>query len=173
MDTLSAIAQLNVARAVAPLDHARLADFVGWLDEINALADRSPGFIWRLQGENGNNTAMKTSPDPLFIVNMSVWASIDELQAFTYASGHKTVCARRFEWFERRDGPNHVMWWIPKDTIPDVREALDRLALLTELGPTPAAFTFKQRFPAPLPGRLFPVDEVPRGSGPRRSPNEP
>jgi hypothetical protein len=149
MHALHDVAQLNVGRAVAPIDDARLADFVGWLDEINALAERSPGFVWRLQGESGNNTSLKVGPDPLFIVNMSVWASIEELQAFTYASGHKTVFARRFDWFERRDGPNHVMWWIPKGTIPDVTEALDRLALLTERGPTHAAFTFKERFPPP------------------------
>ena len=123
--------------------------FVGRLDEINALAERSPGFVWRLQGENGNNTDLKVSADLLFIVNLSVWESIGHLHAFTYASGHKTVFARRFDWFERRDGPNHVMWWLPKGTIPDVTDALSRLERLAELGPTPEAFTFKERFPSP------------------------
>ena len=143
------IAQLNVGRSVAPLDDARLAGFVGRLDEINALAERSPGFVWRLQGDNGNNTGLKVSADPLFIVNLSVWESVEHLRAFTYASGHKTVFARRFDWFERREGPNHVMWWLPKGTIPDVTDALRRLDRLTELGPTPEAFTFKERFPPP------------------------
>ena len=143
------IAQLNVGRSVAPIDDARLADFVGWLDEINALAEQSPGFVWRLQGENGNNTSLQVSADPLFIVNLSVWESVEQLQSFTYASGHKSVFARRFDWFERREGPNHVMWWLPKDAIPDVTDALRRLERLAELGPTPDAFTFKERFPPP------------------------
>jgi hypothetical protein len=143
------LAQLNVGRTVAPLDDPRLAGFVGWLDAINELAERSPGFVWRLQGDNGNNTELKVTDDPRFIVNMSVWDSVDALHAFTYASEHRTVFARRFDWFERRDGPNMVLWWQPKGTVPDVREALRRLQDLAELGPTPAAFTFKQRFPPP------------------------
>jgi len=144
------IAQLNVGRAVASLDDPQLADFMAWLDRINALAERSPGFVWRLQGDNGNNTALKVSDDPRFIVNMSVWASIDDLHAFTYRSNHKAVFARRYEWFERAAGPNMVMWWIPAGTLPEVSEALDRLRRLETLGPTPEAFTFKQHFPPPV-----------------------
>ena len=64
------IAQLNVGRAVAPMDAAPMADFMARLDEINALAERSPGFVWRLQGESGNNTDLKVTGDPLFIVNL-------------------------------------------------------------------------------------------------------
>ena len=143
------LAQLNVGRTVAPIDHARLVDFVAWLDEINALAERSSGFVWRLQGDNGNNTDLKVTPDPLFIVNMSTWKSVEDLYQFTYRSDHKTVFARRFDWFERREGPNHVMWWLPNGTIPDVTDALGRLNRLAELGPTHDAFTFKERFPPP------------------------
>jgi hypothetical protein len=145
------IAQLNVGRTVAPIDHARLAGFVARLDEINALAEHSPGFVWRLQGDNGNNTDLKVTADPHFIVNLSLWESIEDLYAFTYRSDHKTVFARRFDWFERRGSPNHVMWWLPKGTIPDVTDALRRLGLLTELGPTSEAFSFKERFPPPEP----------------------
>ena len=143
------LAQLNVGRAVAPLDDARLADFMNWLDGINALAEGSPGFVWRLKGDNGNNTSLKVSDDPQFIVNLSVWASIDDLHAFTYRSEHKAVFARRYEWFERADGPNMVLWWVPAGTLPDAAEALDRLRRLTESGPTSDAFSFKQRFPPP------------------------
>lgn len=143
------LAQLNVGRAVAPLDDPRMDGFVAWLDEINALAGRSPGFVWKAQGENGNNTELKVSEDPQFIVNMSVWASIDALHAFTYGSEHKTVFARRYEWFERRTIPNAVLWWQPAGTIPDINDALGRLRLLTEVGPTHKAFTFKQRFAPP------------------------
>ena len=144
-----AIAQLNVGRAVAPLDDPALADFMGWLDAINALAERSPGFVWRLQGDNGNNTSLKVSDDPRFIVNLSVWSSIDALYDFTYRSEHKTVFKRRYEWFERQSRPNTVLWWQPVGTVPSADEALRRLDRLAELGPTPEAFTFKQPFPPP------------------------
>jgi hypothetical protein len=143
------IAQLNVGRAVGPIDGASMAGFVARLEEINALAEASPGFVWRLQGDNGNATELLYTADPLFIVNLSVWRSIDELHAFTYASTHKELFRRRFEWFERRDTPNTVMWWQPAGTIPDVRDALGRLQRLSLHGATPEAFTFKQRFPPP------------------------
>ena len=143
------LAQLNVGRAVAPMDHPQMAGFVGWLDEINSLAERSPGFVWRLKGDNGNNTDLKVTNDPQFIVNLSVWASIDALHAFTYGSEHKTVFARRYDWFERRQTPNTVLWWQPAGTIPDIHEALGRLRRLSDLGPTAEAFTFKQRFAPP------------------------
>lgn len=144
------IAQLNVGRAVSPLDEAPMADFMAQLDEINALAERSPGFIWRLQGDSGNNTDYKADDgDPLFIVNLSAWASLEDLHAFTYRSEHRAVFARRFEWFERRSGPNMVIWWQPAGTIPDVPDALRRLRLLESAGPGPDAFSFKQAFPPP------------------------
>ena len=143
------LAQLNVGRAVAPMDDPQMAGFVAWLDEINALAERSPGFVWRLKGDNGNNTELKVTNDPQFIVNLSVWDSVDALHAFTYGSEHKTVFARRYDWFERRQTPNTVLWWQPAGTIPDIHEALRRLGFLTELGPTAEAFTFKQRFGPP------------------------
>ena len=143
------VAQLNVGRSVAPMDDPRLAGFVSRLDEVNALAERSPGFVWRLQGDNGNATELKVSDDPLFIINLTVWRSLDDLYEFTYRSDHKTMFARRFEWFERSSGPSMVIWWQPAGTIPTPDEAIRRLALLAERGPTPDAFTFKQRFPAP------------------------
>ena len=148
------IAQLDVGRAVAPLDDTVMADFMNWLDEINALAERSPGFVWRLQGDNGNNTDLKVSDDPLFIVNLSVWSSIDALYDFTYRTDHKTVFKRRHEWFERLGRPNTALWWQPAGTVPTAEEALDRLDRLTMHGPTPEAFTFKQRFPPPIAGDL-------------------
>ena len=143
------IAQLNVGRTVAPLDTPQLADFMAWLDAINAIADASPGFVWRLQGESGNNTDLKVGDDPLFIVNMSVWESIEALHGFTYRSDHKAVFARRYEWFERADGPNMVLWWVPAGSTPTVDDALARLGRLAELGPTAEAFTFKTAFPPP------------------------
>jgi hypothetical protein len=144
------IAQLNVGRAVASLDGPVMADFMDWLHEINAVAEHSPGFVWRLKGENGNNTSLKVNEDPLFIVNMSVWSSIEALDDYTYRSRHKTVFKRRLEWFERMKTPNAVLWWLPAGTTPSVQEALQRLDRLTTLGPTPDAFSFRERFPPPL-----------------------
>ena len=143
------IAQLNVARALGPMDGPVMDGFMRRLDEINALAEDSEGFVWRLKGDNNNNTALKVTDDPLFIVNFSVWRSIDDLWAFTYASTHKELFKQRFDWFERRPTPSLVMWWVPRGTIPSVPEALGRLQRLSADGPTPEAFTFKQRFPPP------------------------
>jgi hypothetical protein len=143
------IAQLNVARAVAPLDDPRLADFVALLDEVNLLAERSPGFVWRLQGESGNATDVSVPGDPLVIVNLTVWESPDDLFAFTYRSAHRAVFARRFEWFERWDGPSAVLWWQPRGTIPTIEDAFRRLQHLAEHGPAAEAFTFKQQFESP------------------------
>ena len=143
------IAQLNIARALAPPDSPQLAEFMARLDAINALAERSPGFRWRLQGDSGNATELRVWDDPLVIVNLTMWESIDALHAFTYRSDHKTVFARRFEWFERLDRPSTVLWWQPAGETPTLDEALRRLEVLAEQGPGPDAFTFKQRFPAP------------------------
>ena len=131
------IAQLNVGRAVAPLDQRVMADFMNWLDEINALAERSPGFVWRLQGASGNNTDLKVSDDPLFIVNLSVWSSIEALYDFTYRTDHRTVFKRRHEWFERLGRPNTVLWWQLAGTLPTAEQALARLDRLATFGPTP------------------------------------
>ena len=144
------IAQVNVARAVAPLDDPRMADFVALLDDVNRLAEASPGFVWRLQGPSGNATDIQADDDPLVIVNLTVWSSPDDLFAYTYRSEHRTVFARRFEWFERWDGPSVALWWQPSGTIPTVEDAFRRLQSLAEHGPTPEAFTFKQQFPPPL-----------------------
>jgi len=143
------LAQLNVARAVAPLDHGRMADFMNRLDEVNALAEGSPGFVWRLKTDAGNATDIKVTDDPLFIINMSVWESIDHLHAYVYRSDHKDLFARRFEWFERSQGPSMVLWWQPVGVEPTSEQALARLRLLAERGPTAEAFTFKQRFDRP------------------------
>ena len=146
------IAQLNVARAVAPFDHPTLAGFVSRLDEVNRLGDESPGFVWRLQGEGGTSTELRFTDDPLFIVNLTVWESIDDLYSFTYRSEHKTVFKRRFDWFERRSTPSVCLWWQRVGTLPTVEDALARLARLTADGPTPEAFTFKHQFAPPEGG---------------------
>jgi hypothetical protein len=143
------IAQINVATALYPLDDPRLAAFVAALDEVNALADRSPGFVWRLQSDAGNALAVKASDDPKFIVNMSVWESVEALFDFVYISAHRTVMVQRRQWFERPGGAYQALWWVPAGTLPAVEDGLARLRHLDAQGPSPVAFTFKQKFPPP------------------------
>jgi hypothetical protein len=143
------IAQLNIGRTVAPVDDVRLADFMNQLDEINALAEGSPGFVWRLKSDSGNATDIKIDDDALVIINFTVWRSIEELFDFAYRSDHNRVFKRRHEWFERWPGPSVVLWWQRAGIIPDTGDALRRLRLLADAGPTPEAFTFKERFEPP------------------------
>jgi len=142
------LAQLNVGRPLAPMDSPRLADFIAQLDEINALAEASPGFVWRLVGAGGNATDVRTDVDPSLIVNMSVWATAEQLFEFVYKTAHTKVMARRREWFDKIE-TYQVLFWIPAGHQPTVAEAMARLALLRERGPSPEAFTFKQRYPTP------------------------
>lgn len=143
------LAQLNVARSLAPMDDALMAGFVGRLDEINALGERSPGFVWRLRDDTGNATNIRVTDDALMLVNLTVWESLEALFAFVYRSPHKELFARRFDWFERAAGPSVVLWWQPAGTLPTLEDAMQRLDLLSSRGPTPDAFTFKQPFDAP------------------------
>ena len=143
------LAQANIARAVAPMDDPAMADFMAQLDTINALAERSPGFVWRLKSDSGNATDIPVTDDPLEILNMSVWESADALFDYVYRTAHTSVMARRREWFEKPVKPHLVLWWVEAGHRPDVAEALEKLDLLAKQGPSPEAFTFKQRFLAP------------------------
>jgi hypothetical protein len=141
------LAQLNVARILAPIDSPQLGEFVAQLDEINALADASPGFVWRLQGASGNSTDI-AAPDPALLVNMSVWSTPELLFEFVYKTAHTKVMVRRREWFGKLE-TYQVLWWIPVGHLPTVEEAFARLELLRVQGPSLEAFTFKQRFGPP------------------------
>ncbi len=143
------LAQANIARAVAPMDDPAMADFMANLDPINALADGTPGFVWRLQSGSGNATDIAVTDDPLVILNMSVWESVEALFDYVYRTAHTPVMARRREWFEKPTKPHLVLWWVEAGHRPSVAEALERFDMLAERGPTPDAFTFKQRFAAP------------------------
>ena len=144
------IAQYNVARMRAPLDDPLMQGFVSRLDELNHLGDRSPGFVWRLHTEDGTSTSIRLYPnDPLVVINMTVWESIEALHEFTYRSDHGPMYAARHTWFEPMDGATLVLWWVPAGYIPDASQGKIRLELLRRRGPSPQAFTMKQRFPAP------------------------
>ncbi|MBA2279825.1 MAG: DUF3291 domain-containing protein [Actinomycetota bacterium] len=142
------LAQINVARLLQPLDHPDTAGFVEGLDPINELADGSPGFVWRLQTDEGNATSVRAYDDPLMIVNVSVWTSVEALADFTYRSAHAGILRHRRSWFEKPAGPILVLWWIPAGHRPPPEEGIARLAHLTAHGPTPTAFTLRERFGA-------------------------
>jgi hypothetical protein len=154
------LAQLNVARMRAPLTDPVMASFVAQLDRINAVADQSPGFVWRLQDDEGDATAIRAFADERVLVNMSVWASLEALHAYVYEGEHLRPLSGRREWFEPMDGPHLVLWWIPAGSIPTVEEGRARLEDLARNGPTENAFTFRQPFPAPgqTPGKAPEVD---------------
>jgi hypothetical protein len=140
------LAQLNIAQMKFAIDAPELTEFVARLEDVNALADDSSGFVWRLQTEDGDATAIDYF-GPEYLVNMSVWEDVESLHNYVYRTAHNEVMARRKEWFERMLKVYSVLWWIPAGTIPTIAEADQRLQNLRQNGPTAEAFTFKKIFP--------------------------
>ena len=145
------LAQINIGRLLAPLDDPQIAGFVSELDSINALADAAPGFVWRLQSNEGNATYFRPYPeDDRILLNMSVWETIEALGSYVYASRHIEVFRQRAKWFEKMEKPNYCLWWIPAGHIPTVAEGRERLEHYQILGATPYSFWFHKQFPAPV-----------------------
>jgi hypothetical protein len=140
------LAQLNIARFKLTLDDPVMAGFVAALDPLNAIADAAPGFVWRLQTEDGNATSIHAFEDDLMLINMSVWESVDALAGYVYGADHVAVMRRRREWAQRMEEAYLVLWWVPAARLPTIEEAKERLDRLRRDGPTPQAFTFKKRF---------------------------
>ena len=143
------LAQVNVGRMRGSNGDPQVAGFYAELDRINAIADATPGFVWRLQGGGNDATDLRPTPDPYFLINMSTWANADALFAFVYRTAHTGVMAGRRAWFVPTDGAYQALWWVPAGVRPTVDEALSKLWLIDNFGPSPQAFTFKARFPAP------------------------
>ncbi|WP_238016174.1 DUF3291 domain-containing protein [Dactylosporangium sp. AC04546] len=146
----SHLAQLNVGRMIAAQDDPRVADFYGDLDRINAIADASPGFVWRLVDGGGADATSLRPFGPDVLVNLSVWESLDALREFAFRSPHLDVLRRRREWFEPFGDVYAVLWWVPAGHTPTTVEAGERLDLLRRTGATADAFTFRDPFPAPI-----------------------
>jgi hypothetical protein len=144
------LAQLNIAKARASLEAPLMAGFVSRLDEINTLAERSPGFVWRLRDEAGSDaTQIRAFDDPKIIVNLTVWESPEHLRAYAYRSDHAQLIRQRRDWFEPMSSAYLVLWWIPAGRTPSIEEAKVRLRHLDLKGPSAVAFSFKSAFPAP------------------------
>ena len=143
------LAQLNIGIIKGPIGSPVMAEFVANLDRINALAEAAPGFVWRLQTDEGNATAIRPFADENIAVNLSVWRDLESLSAFVYRTAHVEIMRRRREWFERMTEAFLVLWWVRKGHVPPVEEAIERLERLRADGPSAAAFTFRQPFPPP------------------------
>jgi hypothetical protein len=142
------LAQINIANAKAAMDSAIMKGFVDRLDEINQLADHSPGFVWRLKVEVGEAT-INAFEDPSVIVNMSVWADLESLKHYVYKSVHVQLLKEKNSWFDKMAEAHQVLWWVPYGHIPTVAEGKDRLRFIQQQGATEFAFNFARNFPAP------------------------
>ena len=148
------LAQVNISRLLAPLDSPQLAEFVAALDDVNAAGDRAPGFVWRLQTEDGNATSVRafewdTHNSHGVIVNLTVWTSVEALADFVFSGGHVEIMRRRREWFAKVAEATTALWWVPSGHRPSTGEAEDAVRHLRRHGPTATAFTFRRPFPAP------------------------
>ena len=142
------LAQINIAEAQASIQSAQLQGFVARIEEINNLAEQSPGFIWRLKTEEGNATSIRAFANPDMLINMSVWSDIKSLQAFVYRSVHVELLRQKDSWFSQLGSAHQALWWVPVGHIPTLQEGKQKLALLNSKGPSWEAFTFKELFPA-------------------------
>jgi Domain of unknown function (DUF3291) len=140
------IAQVNIGRIRAELDDPIMAGFVNRLEEINALADASPGFVWRLQTNEGNATYFRPYGDERTLLNMSVWRDVESLRHYVFQTAHRELLRQRHAWFEKFEGSYTALWWVPVGHIPGIDEAKRRVAHLDAHGPTQFAFTFKSVF---------------------------
>jgi hypothetical protein len=149
------LAEINVAIARAPLDDPIMAGFVRQLDAINRLAEEAPGFVWRLMAPGGGPSSyLRVSADPRVIVNLSVWTAIEPLFTYVYRTDHAAIYRARASWFEEAQDPAFALWWIPAGHLPTVEEGLRCLGQLRAEGSTPAAFTFRRRYPPPDSARV-------------------
>jgi hypothetical protein len=143
------LAQINIGRILAPLDSPIMAGFVNNLDRINALAESSPGFVWRLVGEGNNATDLRPFEDDTILVNMSVWETFEDLKAYVYKSDHTEFIRWRKEWFTQFEKMHMCLWWVREGHIPTPREAKERLDHYWAHGESAYAFTFRSPYPAP------------------------
>ena len=141
------LAQVNIAKMLAPMDDPIMQDFVNNLDKINEIAEHAEGFVWRLkEEEDSSDIAAEVFKDKMLVVNMSVWSDMDSLFSFTYKSGHIEVFKRKKEWFSKIKMIHMVFWFVPNGHVPTPVEAKERLNYINTHGETPYAFTFKSKF---------------------------
>jgi heme-degrading monooxygenase HmoA len=153
------LAEFNISVLRMPLHDSRMADFIARLAPVNELADRSPGFVWRLKTESGDATTVHALNDPRILVNLSVWTNVESLRAFTYSSPHVDMVRHGRLWFDANPTASMCMWWITAGVLPTVAEAEERLLLLRRCGATPRAFSFAIPY-APDGSQISPTNSV-------------
>lgn len=144
------LAQVNIAYGIEALDHPKMAGFVSELDRINKLADRSEGFVWRLQTEKGDATDLRIFDDEKVILNMSVWEKIEDLKNYVYSGDHLEIVKQKKNWFTKSKSAHLALWWIPAGVVPTVEDAKFRLNEIQRIGPSEVAFNFVKPFPIPI-----------------------
>jgi Domain of unknown function (DUF3291) len=134
------LAQINVGKAHHAMSDARMDGFTSRIEAINALADRSPGFVWRLQSDSGNALDIIVTDDPLFNINISVWESLEGFENFVWKTAHAKVYSGKAAWFEHQDRAITALWWVPIGHTPTPAQGLERLEHLRAHGPSEHAF---------------------------------
>ena len=132
------LAELNIGKFKYPTSDARMAGFMDNLDRVNALAERSAGFVWRLKGDNNNATDFRVGDD--YAVNLSVWTDAKSLENYVFKTVHAQFYKRKAEWFDLMEKPHMVFWHVPDGHLPSLAEAMDRLENYEKNGATEAAF---------------------------------
>lgn len=144
------IAEINIARMKGVnINDPIMKEFVDNLNTVNAIAESSPGFVWRLKDDNNNATSINPYDDEQVIINVSVWESIEDLENFMYKTFHSEFLKRRKEWFQRFGKAYVAMWWVPSGQFPTIQQAVERLDYLEKFGATEKVFDFKTKFPMP------------------------
>lgn len=135
------LAEVNIARLIAPMDDPRVAEFVNAVDRVNALAERSPGFIWRWVAQTPEQAeAAQAGGDPRVIATLSVWRDVESLENFVFKTVHGAFFRNRAKWFETMEMVGLAMWRVAPDHRPDFDEARARLAHLNAHGDSDFAF---------------------------------
>jgi hypothetical protein len=139
------LAQVNIAKRLAPMDDPIMQDFTDSVDKINNIADLADGFVWRMKDED-KDIGAKIFEDDMLLINISVWKNLESLFSYTYNSGHIEVFKRKKEWFSKTKFMHVAFWYVPKDYEPTFEDAKSRLDYLHINGSSPYAFTFKDKF---------------------------
>ncbi|HEY4609801.1 MAG TPA: GNAT family N-acetyltransferase, partial [Ilumatobacteraceae bacterium] len=96
--------------------------------------------------DTGNATDIHVFDDPLVIVNLTVWTSLDALKAFAFRGIHREFFRRRAEWFVE-GSTRTALWWIAAGDLPTTGDAKRRLDFVDAFGVSPYAFQMGQVHP--------------------------
>ena len=136
------LAELNIGKFKYPVSDPRMAEFMDNLDRVNAIAERSPGFVWRLKGDNNNATDFRVGED--MAVNLSVWADAKSLEDYVFKTVHVQFYRKKAAWFDLMEKPHMVMWWVPEGHRPTLDEAYARLTKYQAEGASEDAFGWQE-----------------------------